>query len=469
MARYELLERIGVGSIAEVFRGKATAQGGFEKPVAIKRILPHLARDTRFVNVLVNEANMLAQLRHRNIVQVHDVGVGPDGEYFLVMEYVDGMDLGVLYQSLEKKHQRMPLRLAVHICAEVSDALDYAHNTVGSDGAPIHLVHRDVSPANVLLSRSGEVKLTDFGIAKRRQDVTHGGVRGKFAYIAPEQAQRGAISARSDVYSLGVIFYELALGRRLFSHLVDTEALSAVERGRIPRPSEVDPACDEMLEQVLLKALAHDPSRRFRSAAQFGAKLRDFRYRNLSGVGDPTPDIAKLVRSIKPASHRDFDESDGVGIKTATGLVITDFRLMAVDRFGVSQNSTPASLRDESPAPSEIQTGAEDLAEIEMDPMFQPQRIDPMRRLSTEVDRVLDSLSDEPGPTIDDVLNSFADEDSEQQSETEATRAPQQNARRDDEETQQFQFDVFRHGPWIAFGAAIVAGAILLALFWFRH
>ena len=187
MTRYELLDRIGVGGMAEIFRAKAVAAGGFEKPVAIKRILPHLSQDRRFVQLLIAEAKVLSQLRHRNIVQIFDVGLGDDGQYFLVMEFVDGTDLGAVQKTLEPRRRRLPLDLVLHIGAEVCEALDHAHKSKGPDGQAMRLVHRDVSPSNVLISRAGEVKLTDFGIAKRaEQDATQGGaVRGKFAYISP--------------------------------------------------------------------------------------------------------------------------------------------------------------------------------------------------------------------------------------------------------------------------------------------
>jgi hypothetical protein len=296
MTRYELLERIGFGGMAEVFRGIAIAAEGFEKPVAIKRILPHLSEDSRFVELLMAEAKFLSQLRHRNIVQIYDVGLGDDGQYFLVMEYVDGLNLGRLYEILERRGKRLPADIALHIGAEVCDALDHAHRARGPDGKPLGLVHRDVSPSNVLLSRSGEVKLTDFGIAKRMEDHTgHGGVRGKFAYISPEQASSKPVDGRSDVFSLGVVLYELVLGHRLYSHLADFEALRAVLEGRIKRPRSIDGSLPPELEEILLTALAHDADKRFKSAAELGSKLRSYRYSALSASGDPAAELGSIL------------------------------------------------------------------------------------------------------------------------------------------------------------------------------
>src|SRR3954468_3953985 len=228
--------------MAEIFRGKAVAAGGFEKPVAIKRILPHLSQDKRFVELLIAEAKVLSLLKHRNIVQIFDVGLGDDGQYFLVMEYVDGKDLGAVQRGLEAHRKRIPFDLALHVGAEICEALEHAHSARAPDGKPMSLVHRDVSPSNVLISRSGEVKLTDFGIAKRaEQDATNGGaVRGKFAYISPEQARNEHLDPRSDVFSVGILMWELVCGRPLYSRLGDLEALRAVREPRIQRPSEID-------------------------------------------------------------------------------------------------------------------------------------------------------------------------------------------------------------------------------------
>ncbi|HET6611732.1 MAG TPA: serine/threonine-protein kinase [Kofleriaceae bacterium] len=322
MTRYELLERIGVGGMAEIFRGKAVAAGGFEKPVAIKRVLPHLSQDNRFVELLIAEAKILSQLRHRNIVQIYDVGLGDDRQYFLVMEFVEGTDLGALFGSITPKNKRLPAHITLHIGAEVCEALDHAHRSRGPDGQVLGLVHRDVSPSNVMLSQSGEVKLTDFGIATRMEEATgHGGVRGKFAYISPEQAFAQRVDARSDVFSLGIVLYELFLGRRLFSGLADFDALAAVREAKIPRPRSIDPGLSPELEEILMTALAKDPGHRFPDAATFGAKLRGYRYAALSQGGDPAKEIARILARYAgndaPSGRR---ERTFVKIATAAGF-----------------------------------------------------------------------------------------------------------------------------------------------------
>ncbi len=335
MARYELLERIGVGGMAEIFRGTAIAGSGFEKPVAIKRILPHLSEDQRFIELLIAEAKILSELHHRNIVQIFDVGVGDDGQYFLVMEFVDGTDLKHIYEHLFDG-RRLPVEVALHICSELLEALEHAHNAKGVDGTSLRLVHRDVSPSNVLLSKSGEVKLTDFGIAKRVEEVTgHGGVRGKFAYISPEQAMNKRVDGRSDVYSLGILLYELVCGRRLFSAMADFDALREVREGRV-RPSAKDvPNVEPKLAGLIMRALSVNPDDRFPSAGEFGSELRSYRYGLDTTIADPGKEIADLVKRegkaperLPPPADDGFSFDDGgskvVRIDTAAEFNLTD-------------------------------------------------------------------------------------------------------------------------------------------------
>jgi serine/threonine-protein kinase len=300
VTRYELLDRIGVGGMAEIFRGKAVAAGGFEKPVAIKRILPHLAQDERFVELLIAEAKVLSLLKHRNIVQIFDVGLGDDGKYFLVMEYVDGKDLGAVQRGLEARRWRLPYDLVLHVGAEICEALEHAHSARAPDGKPMSLVHRDVSPSNVLLSRAGEVKLTDFGIAKRaEQEATgHGAVRGKFAYISPEQARNQHIEPRSDVFSVGLLLWELVTNRRLFSGLGDMEALRAVREAKVPRPREFDAQVSPEIDALIMSALSPEPRGR-PTAGQLCARLRTLRYSLEVTVGDPATELAKTIEAAE--------------------------------------------------------------------------------------------------------------------------------------------------------------------------
>jgi serine/threonine protein kinase len=348
VTRYELLDRIGVGGMAEIFRGKAVAAGGFEKPVAIKRILPHLSQDQRFVELLIAEAKVLSLLKHRNIVQIFDVGLGDDGQYFLVMEFVDGKDVGAVQRALEHQRRRIPFDLVLHVGAEMCEALEHAHTARAPDGKPMSLVHRDVSPSNVLLSRAGEVKLTDFGIAKRAEsDPTNAGaVRGKFAYISPEQARNEHLDPRSDVFSVGILLWELLCNRRLFSQLDDMAALRGVRDGVIPRPTEIDPELPPEIDTLLMSALSRDVSRRFSSAGQFGAKLRSFRYSLDDTVGDPATELARIVDSteqVERASSPDLRRRSQ-GRFAYEPSEATSIRIRTADAFSARNSDASISL-----------------------------------------------------------------------------------------------------------------------------
>jgi serine/threonine protein kinase len=305
MTRYELVERIGAGGMAEIFLGRAMAIGGFEKPVAIKKILPHLASDGRFVQMLIAEAKMLSSLRHRNIVQIFDVGLAESAEYFLVMEFVDGVDLGALYETFvtggRRGARRFPTDLVLHIGGEVAEALEHAHRATDGDGKPLGLIHRDVSPANVMLSSAGEVKLTDFGIAKRADNASIvQSIKGKFAYMSPEQARAETLDPTSDLYSLGIVLWELLLGRRLYVRDHDLDVLELVREGKVPRPTDLEPEFSRELEAMLMKLLAPSPRARFQTAGELGAALRDFRYASATAAGDPARELSQLVKRFAP-------------------------------------------------------------------------------------------------------------------------------------------------------------------------
>lgn len=336
MTRYELLDRIGVGGIAEIFRGKAVAAQGFEKPVAIKRILPHLSQDRRFVELLIAEAKVLSLLKHRNIVQIFDVGLSEDGQYFLVMEFVDGKDLGTVQRACNKAHRPVPFDLVLHLGAELCEALEHAHGSRGPDGRAMSLVHRDVSPSNVLMSRAGEVKLTDFGIAKRAEhDLTHvGPMRGQFGYISPEQSRNEHLDPRSDVFSAGVLIWELLCNRPLFSGLDDISAVNAIRRGDIPRPTQINSRLPREIDAIVMSALARDKSHRHPTAEAFGNQLRTLRYSLDITTGDPAAELAKIIAMIDGGEtavprvnpiavpQNDFDNPEATVIRIQT---VADF------------------------------------------------------------------------------------------------------------------------------------------------
>ncbi len=268
--RYLLLERVAVGGMAEVFL--AVPREGAARPLAVKRMLPTLAEDRELVTLFLDEARIAVQLSHPGIVPVHDLGRHGDA-YFIAMEYVPGVTLRALLDRLRAGGARLAPTLAAYVAARTADALDAAHRTRDAAGAPLHLVHRDVSPANLLLGLDGTVRLIDFGIAQaatrgRRADPV---LRGKFAYMSPEQVRGLPLDRRSDVFALGAVLHEMLTGRRLFTGASELAVMEKVRSAEVRPPSEVCPAVPPGLDAVVLRALAREPEARHAWASE----LRD--------------------------------------------------------------------------------------------------------------------------------------------------------------------------------------------------
>src|SRR5271165_5164148 len=274
---YELLRRIATGGMAEVYLARRAGPFGFQKLVAVKRILPQYTRDPDFVAMFIDEARVCARLGHPNIVQVFDFGE-QDGELYMAMEYVDGTTGARLVRAAAARGEEVPLDVCLHIVLSVLRALDYAHGACDDDGNPIMLVHRDVSPGNVLIDRSGAVKLTDFGIARaaeieRRTDA--GQLKGKLGYMSPEQVVGRELDARSDLFTLAIVLTEMVILRPLFSggteidvliRIRDTD-LRALDRAADPVPDDV--------RSVLFRALSRDPAQRWTTAGAFADALEE--------------------------------------------------------------------------------------------------------------------------------------------------------------------------------------------------
>jgi serine/threonine protein kinase len=265
--RYVLLDRIGAGGMAEVFRAVMPGVEGFQRTFVVKRILAERAKSPYFVDMFVQEARINALLHHPNIVQVFDFGnVG--GTYFLAMEYVRGRDVSEMLRRLRGHDRPCPVGVAAFIAREVAAALGYAHGLAGVDGTPLHLVHRDVSPSNIICLRAGGVKLLDFGIAKALgepevEKTGHGLFKGKLSYLAPERVKDLPIDGRSDLFSLGVVLWELLSGQRLFRGKSDLQTLKNVVELDIAAPSTFRPDVPPELDAVTTRALARDPEARY--------------------------------------------------------------------------------------------------------------------------------------------------------------------------------------------------------------
>ncbi len=261
--KYRLGPQIGGGGMAEVYRGTIVGAEGFTRPVAIKRIHASFSSDPRFASMFVNEARIASLLQHPNICSVLDFDRDDDQRFYLVMELVEGVDLHALMHA-----GPVPVDLAVHVAAEVLAGLDHAHELV-RDGKKLKIVHRDVSPHNIMLSWTGSVKLVDFGIAKAVAATNasqSGALKGKVGYMSPEQAQGGTLDGRSDVFAVGVVLHEMLAGRRLFSGPSEPAVLARVLGQPIPRPGELSPAVGDDLDAIVMAMLERDLSRRFSSA-----------------------------------------------------------------------------------------------------------------------------------------------------------------------------------------------------------
>ncbi|MFL5345407.1 MAG: protein kinase domain-containing protein [Hyalangium sp.] len=279
--RYELVSRLGHGGMAETWRARLLAAAGITKPVLIKRILPEYASDDAFISMFISEARISATLSHGNIAQVHDFGE-LDGEYFLAMEFVDGKPLDrIIKRALRSGLGHLPAPLATFIAIEMCRGLHYAHTRVDDSGKPLGIVHRDISPDNVLVSYEGQVKLVDFGIAKARMqrnfNTAPGVVKGKYLFFSPEQARGEEVDGRTDVWATGVVLYELLCGR-LPVEGPEYAALPRLINGAFPRPSVLRPELPSELESLLMKALALKREERFESSHAFGDALTGYLY-----------------------------------------------------------------------------------------------------------------------------------------------------------------------------------------------
>jgi len=350
--RYTLLERLAVGGMAEVFRAKITSSHGFEKILVVKRILPHLAADPNFVSMFIDEAKLTAQLTHPKIVQVLDFGE-VRGHYFTALEYIDGFDgLGLLRVAAQKR-VHVPCPLAVFIVSEVLEALDYAHNARDMEGKTMQIVHRDISPSNIFISKRGDVKLGDFGIAhaQRRESKTQAGtLKGKYGYMSPEQVVGRPIDARSDLFAVGVVLAELLTGRRLFSAPADLDVLLKVRDVKLDRLDKYGADLPKALDHIVRRALLKNPRERYETAAEFRDELSDY--------------LFSIGQRIGPADLRAFTGTLFDTSPDAAARLLQEARRMetpkAASKAAASELAVAANAASpaDAAAPSETRAGA---------------------------------------------------------------------------------------------------------------
>ncbi|TXC77893.1 protein kinase [Bradymonadales bacterium TMQ1] len=391
---YMLGERIGVGGMAEVFLARSVGAEGVEKTLVIKKILPQLATDERFVEMFIAEAKIAMGLNHPNVVQIYDFGkVGRD--YYLAMEHVDGVDLGHLFRSAKRAGRALALGDALFVAIELARGLDYAHRRTDGFGRSLELVHRDVSPQNVLISRDGAVKLVDFGIAKAigvREDRP-GLVKGKYRYMSPEQARGEEVDQRSDLFSLAALMFELVCGRPLFRAESNEDLLSLVSGAVVPDIKAILPQIPEALEHLMYKALSPDREERPASAREMQRAMTRVLY-GLSEIHDEMT-LAQHLRELSPHLEREgrWGESVSVGAEPSVSTVVGRTQ---VARGGASARA--ASLRTSlqvTPAMvqrrKEVVTIAGRLEGLEeLERALSPER---WRHLVAELTRIVDAIA----------------------------------------------------------------------------
>jgi len=318
LGKYDLIRQIAIGGMAELYLARTVGIEGFEKLVVVKRILPQFATNANFVNMFLNEARLAATLQHPNVAAVYDIGV-EDGDYFFAMEYVHGEDLDRM--STQSNEQGVPISMdaALTLIAGLCAGLHYAHDKVGPDGKPLQIVHRDVSPSNVLVSYDGSVKLVDFGIARAfagkssgKGNQTQGGLKGKITYMSPEQCRSDAVlDRRSDIYSIGTLLYELTAGRVPFTGETEYAILNSIVNVDVPPPTRFVPGYPPALERIVLRALARDPDRRYSTAVELQGELEDFAHENRLRVSPLV--LARLMGTLFPTKLEEWDNAKSQG------------------------------------------------------------------------------------------------------------------------------------------------------------
>ena len=319
LGRYELIRRLAEGGMGEIYLARLKGAANFEKRVVIKKILPHLAQQPEFVQKFVDEANILVQLTHGNIVPVFEMA-DEDGELYMAMEYIPGQDLRSMLRLMEADGARLSIAACIYIVVEVCKGLSYAHQKRDDDRRPLGIIHRDISPSNILLSCTGEVKIVDFGIAKasvRRTESVTGRLQGKFCYMSPEQARGAELDARSDIFSLGVVLYEMLTGVRPFEGLNDLDTLEKVREAKLILPGERRPEIPATLDAIVARALSRDPERRFTSADSLLAALIGV----LMELGVPVT-ATRLVEELGEWLEQDLPPSKAAGFRLDEALAL---------------------------------------------------------------------------------------------------------------------------------------------------
>jgi serine/threonine-protein kinase len=341
--RYELLRKLAAGGMGQVYLARQKGPVGFQKLLVVKRLLPHLSEDDEFIQMFLDEARIAALLNHPNIAQIYDLGE-VEGTYYIAMEYVHGEAISdVLKRSIQRRGG-MPLEFKCRVIADAAAGLDAAHNARSPSGRKLALIHRDVSPQNVLVGFNGSVKIIDFGVAKAANKFSQtnvGQIKGKHAYMSPEQARGEPLDHRSDVFGLGTVFYEILTNTRLFKRESEMATLKAVVGAKVTPPSEVVAGIPKGLDAVVLKALARNREERFATAGEMQLAIEDILFKlQLPGT---TAHLAAFMREL-------YAEELEEELSTEPTIIAYDPRLMARGK----PKEAPAMLGDDSAAPTAL-------------------------------------------------------------------------------------------------------------------
>jgi serine/threonine-protein kinase len=360
--RYELVSWLGRGGMAETYRARLLGEAGVTKPVLIKKVLPEYTHDQAFIAMFISEARISATLSHGNIAQVYDFG-RVDGDYFLAMEYVDGQPLHRILKRARKSGMRtMPVLLSAFISLEMCRGLHYAHTRTDDKGQPLGIVHRDISPDNVLISYEGQVKIVDFGIAKARElrgfSTEPGVVKGKYLFFSPEQARGEEVDARTDVWTTGIVLYEMLCGKLPVEEAPEV-AVPKIMLGRFPRPGEVNPSLPEELDAIVMKALAVRREERYPSSHAFGDALAGFLAATAPRFSamELSHFVQELFREDITSAGRQVQVPDPFREQFAQWRDQVSTAAMSPSRSRVQLETQPApSMQPEPPTQEEVRT-----------------------------------------------------------------------------------------------------------------
>ena len=330
IGRYEVLSHLATGGMAQIYLARQTGLGSFERHVVLKTILRERATDHRFVTMFLDEAKLAATLNHQNVAQVYEVDQA-DGAYFMAMEYVHGENTRAILETTIRRGWTIPLELAVMIISGAAAGLHHAHERRGKNGLPLNIVHRDVSPANIMVGYDGSVKVLDFGIAKAEERATKtigGTIKGKYGYMSPEQCKGKPIDRRSDIFALGIVLYELATLRRAFKGNDDFETMKRIVAGDLVLPSTVVPGFPRELEAIILTALSSDPGARFQTGQELIEALDAFTVRaKLTGSNTAMGRFMQQLFGTKkePWIEGPSEPSDPVDHTVVTPMEVDDY------------------------------------------------------------------------------------------------------------------------------------------------